>query len=95
MSMNAKAETKQKGSLFEMEGTPGIGEVLPMALQHVVAMIVGCVTPAIIVSNAASLSDADKVLMIQSALVVAALSTLLQVYGMGKRTDFISAVVCR
>lgn len=29
MSMNAKAETKQKGSLFEMEGTPGIGEVLP------------------------------------------------------------------
>ncbi len=88
MSMNAKAETKKKGSLFEMEGTPGIGEVLPLALQHVVAMIVGCVTPAIIVSNAASLSDADKVLMIQSALVVAALSTLLQVYGLGKKDGF-------
>ena len=34
MSMNAKAETKQKGSLFEMEGTPGIGEVLPIQFSY-------------------------------------------------------------
>ena len=35
-------------------------------------MIVGCVTPAIIVANAAGLSDSDSVILIQAALFVSA-----------------------
>ena len=38
-----------------MDGIPHFFEALPLALQHVVAMIVGCVTPAIIVAGAAGL----------------------------------------
>ncbi|MBS4979695.1 MAG: purine permease [Clostridiales bacterium] len=78
----------KRGSIFELEGTPRINEALPLALQHVVAMIVGCVTPAIIVSGAAGLENKEQVLLIQSALVVAALSTLLQLFPIGKKGGF-------
>ena len=40
---------RQRASLFEMDGIPELSQALPLALQHVVAMIVGCVTPAIII----------------------------------------------
>ncbi len=42
----------KQGSIFELNGRPRLGEAIPLALQHVVAMIVGCVTPAIIVASA-------------------------------------------
>ena len=41
----------KRGSIFELNGIPKFQEALPLALQHVVAMIVGCVTPAIIVGR--------------------------------------------
>lgn len=78
----------KRGSIFELEGVPRLREALPLALQHVVAMIVGCVTPAIIVSGAAGLENKEQVLLIQSALVVAALSTLVQLFPIGKKGGF-------
>ena len=35
----------KRGSIFETDGIPHMSEALPLAMQHVVAMIVGCVTP--------------------------------------------------
>ncbi len=83
-----KANTNTSGSLFELRGRPPISSALPLALQHVVAMIVGCVTPAIIVASAVSgggMADADKIILIQSSLVISALSTLLQLFPIGKK----------
>lgn len=80
--------TKTRGSIFCLEGIPHIGEALPLALQHVVAMIVGCVTPAIIVAGAVQgggLQESDKVILIQAALVISAISTLLQLFPIGKK----------
>lgn len=71
---------RQYASLFELSGIPRPGEAFPLALQHVVAMIVGCVTPAIIVAGVAGLSGPDRVILIQAALVVSAISTLLQLF---------------
>ena len=80
----------KRGSIFETDGIPRMREALPLAMQHVVAMIVGCVTPAIIVSGAVpgGLSGADQVILIQSALVIAALSTLLQLFPIGGKAKF-------
>ena len=50
----------KRGSIFETDGIPRIQEALPLALQHVVAMIVGCVPPAIIVAGAAGLENKDR-----------------------------------
>lgn len=80
----------KKGSIFELDGRPRLGEALPLALQHVVAMIVGCVTPAIIVAGAVpgGMGNQDKVILIQAALVVAAVSTLIQLFPMGSKAKF-------
>ena len=80
----------KKGSVFELDGRAPVKEAFPLALQHVVAMIVGCVTPAIVVSGAVQggMSPQDKVFLIQASLVVAALSTLLQLFPLGNRKKF-------
>ena len=80
----------KRGSIFETDGIPRMSEALPLAMQHVVAMIVGCVTPAIIVSGAVpgGLSREVQVILIQSALVIAALSTLLQLFPIGGKAKF-------
>ena len=80
----------KRGSIFETDGIPRMSEAFPLAMQHVVAMIVGCVTPAIIVSGAVpgGLSREDQVILIQSALVIAALSTLLQLFPIGGKAKF-------
>lgn len=80
----------KRGSIFEMDGIPRAGEAIPLAMQHVVSIIVGCVTPAIIVAGAVpgGLSSKEQVILIQSALVIAALSTLLQLFPIGKKTGF-------
>ena len=81
----------KRGSIFELNGIPKFQEALPLALQHVVAMIVGCVTPSIIVAGAVGgdgLSAKDRVILIQASLVVSALSTLLQLFPIGKKKGF-------
>lgn len=83
-----KQSSKEYASIFQLDGIPKFSQALPLALQHVVAMIDGCVTPAIIVSNVANLSTADRVILIQAALVVSALSTLLQLFPIGKKNGF-------
>lgn len=71
--------------LFQFKGTPPLGTSASLALQHLVAMIVGCVTPPIIIAGAVGLSQADRVLLIQASLVMSAVSTLLQLFPIGGR----------
>lgn len=66
--------------LFQFNGKPDFKTSAPLALQHVVAMIAGCITPAIIVGNAAKLEQADSVLLIQMALIMSAISTLIMLF---------------
>lgn len=69
-----------KATIFDLKGVPPLGQALPLAMQHVVAMIVGCVTPAIMVSGTAGLSERDTIILIQAALTMSAITTLLQLF---------------
>jgi len=73
----------KQASIFELDGRPPLREALPLAIQHVVAMIVGCVTPALILSRTANLSSLDSIILVQGALVIASLSTFLQLFPIG------------
>lgn len=86
--MTEKESRFKRTSIFELDGIPEMEEAIPLALQHVVAMIVGCVTPAIIVAGVAGLKTPDRVMLIQSALMVSALSTFLQLFPIGKKGGF-------
>ena len=72
-------------ALLHFHGRPPLGATLSLALEHLVAMIVGCVTPAIIIAETAGLTYADRVLLIQTSLVMSAVSTLIQLFPLGKR----------
>ena len=47
----SKDQTSMSEELFKLDGKPSTSQALPLALQHVVAMVVGCVAPAIIISG--------------------------------------------
>ena len=67
-------------SVFTHHGIPPAGQLVPLGLQHVVAAIVGIITPAIMVSNTCGLSGGDRTLLIQVSLLVTAIATLVQLY---------------
>lgn len=74
--------------LFRLNGNPTLGQAFPQALQHVLAMLIGNITPPIIIANAIGLPEADKILLTQAAMIIGGLTTLLQLYpvfgfGMG------------
>lgn len=75
-----------KKELFRLNGNPSISESFPQALQHVLAMLIGNITPPIIIANAIGLPEADKILLTQAAMIIGGLTTLLQlfpVFGFG------------
>lgn len=81
--MSVKNE-KTYANVKSLEGIPRFREALPLAVQHVVAMIVGCVTPAIILAGVAGVSPADQIILIQSALLISGIATLLQLFPLGR-----------
>ena len=72
--------------------TPALSKAVPLGIQHVLAMFVSNVTPAIIVAGAAGFgfgSDAgaqgfpDMTYLIQMSMLFAGIATLFQTIGMG------------
>jgi NCS2 family nucleobase:cation symporter-2 len=59
----------------------GAGEVVPLALQHVVAMVVGCVTVPTILGTAGGIASDDLVIMMQASLLCAAIAILIHAFG--------------
>jgi len=80
-SKNRKARST---SIFDVDGVPPLKKALPLSLQHLLAMIVGNITPAIIVAGVTNMSAADKTLLVQCSLLMAGIATLLQLYPVWK-----------
>lgn len=71
--------------LFLPGGNPTWRRAFPLAMQHVVSMIVGCVTPAIIVANIAleqgEITASDVTMLVQAALLISGIATMLQIFS--------------
>lgn len=72
---------KNYSNLFTVDGKVSLGQTLPLAFEHLIAMIAGCIAPVLIFAGAAGLSNNDSVLLVQMALIGSALTTLLIVWG--------------
>ena len=75
---------RARNPLFQYAGRPSLHQIVPLGLQHLVAAIVGIVTPAMIISRLCGLDGADSTLLIQLSLVFSALATFLQLFPIGK-----------
>ncbi|EIZ81053.1 putative purine permease [Novosphingobium sp. Rr 2-17] len=67
---------------------PGFGIAIPLGIQHVLAMFVSNMTPAIIVAGAAGFGygsgdNSQMIYMIQMAMLFAGIATLMQTIGFG------------
>lgn len=56
---------------------------MPLGFQHLVAMLLGNITPPLLVAGALSLSGADTALLLQAVFFMAGLATLVQAYPIG------------
>ena len=73
-------QTHKSDLVFQWRGIPPAGQLIPLGVQHVVAAVVGIITPAILIANTCGLSEAEKTLMIQVSLILTAVATLLQLF---------------
>lgn len=80
--MNKK--NRSYAEVTQLNGIPRFLEALPLAIQHVVAMIVGCVTPAIILAGVAGVNPEEQIILIQSALLISGIATLLQLFPISR-----------
>ncbi|MEG1310599.1 MAG: nucleobase:cation symporter-2 family protein [Romboutsia sp.] len=75
--------TNQSSVIYQLDGKPKLSEALPLGIQHILAMFVGNVTPLIIISNTLNMSLGDKTALLQCAMFVSGISTLIQCYKLG------------
>ncbi|MDU2683361.1 uracil-xanthine permease family protein [Clostridium sp.] len=71
-------------SIFDLDGVPSLKKTMPLSLQHLLAMIVGNVTPALIVAGATGLGVSDTTLLVQASFFLAGIATLIQLYPLWK-----------
>lgn len=80
---------KQNGNvsmsnIYRLDGRVPIGRAIPFGLQHVLAMFVANLTPITIIGAAAGLENGQIAVLLQNAMFVAGIATLIQLYPVWK-----------
>lgn len=82
--ISIKESLSHVSSEYELEGRIPTGKAIILGMQHVLAMFVGNLTPILVVGGACSLGDAGLMVpVIQNAMLVAGLVTLVQLWTIG------------
>ena len=69
--------------VYGLNDRPPLLEALPLAVQHLVAMLLGNITPPILIAGALALAVSEKTLLLQMVLLMAGVSTIVQAYPVG------------
>lgn len=70
-------------SPYQLEGRIPLGQAILYGLQHVMAMFVGNLTPVLLITGACALDGGLQLQIIQNAMLMAGLITLLQIFTSG------------
>ncbi len=70
-------------NIYKLNGTVPLLKALPFGIQHILAMFVANIAPIIIVAEACGLSEVDKASLIQTAMIMAGIGSLLQMFPIG------------
>ena len=70
-------------SPYELEGRIPLGQAILYGLQHVMAMFVGNLTPVLLITGACALDGGLQLQIIQNAMLMAGIITLLQLFTIG------------
>lgn len=81
MKKSTKAEVS---NIYQLDGRVPVAKAIPFGLQHILAMFVANIAPILIVAGACGLSSADTTMLIQSAMLIAGIGTIVQLYPVWK-----------
>ena len=73
----------KKGSVYELDGKVELKIAVPLGIQHVLAMFLGNISPLIIVCGLLNMDSGLRSMLIQNAMFIAGLITLIQLYPIG------------
>ena len=77
-------EEKKTGSIYELDGKVELKKALPLGIQHILAMFLGNISPLLIICGMLDMATGLKTNLIQNAMFVAAVVTLVQLYPVWK-----------
>lgn len=66
--------------IYELDGKIAVGKAVPFGLQHILAMFVANIAPILIVAGVIKMPVEQSAALVQSAMIVAGIGTLIQLY---------------
>lgn len=79
--MNTESSIK---NIYQLDGKVPVLKAIPFGIQHILAMFVSNLTPITIIAAAGGLSQAEIAVLLQNAMFVAGIATLIQLYPLWK-----------
>jgi len=76
--------TEVNRSKYEVDGVPPLREAIPLGLQHIFAMFLSNIAVPIIIARIVGITGPDLTVLVQSAMVVAGIATIVQCYPIGR-----------
>lgn len=76
--------TTSVGNIYQLDGRVPVSRAIPFGLQHILAMFVANMAPIIIVAGASGVSGSKLAMLIQSAMLIAGIGTLIQLFPIGR-----------
>lgn len=71
-------------NIYRLDGKVPLDKAVPFGLQHILAMFVANIAPIIIVAGASGLDTSQSAMLIQRAMVIAGIGTLIQLFPLWK-----------
>ncbi len=71
-------------NIYSLDGKVPLLKSIPFGLQHVLAMFVANIAPIMIVAGACGLGASDTASLIQTAMIIAGIGTLIQLFSVWK-----------
>ena len=71
-------------NIYNLDGRVPVLKAIPFGLQHILAMFVANLTPITIIAAAGGLSQAEIAILLQNAMFVAGIATLIQLFPLWK-----------
>lgn len=77
-------QDKKIENIYKLDGKVPVGKAIPFGLQHILAMFVANIAPILIVAGACGLSTAETTNLVQCAMIIAGIGSLIQLFPLWK-----------
>lgn len=77
-------QSQNVANIYNLDGRVPIMKAIPFGLQHILAMFVSNLTPITIIATAGGLNQSEIAILLQNAMFIAGIATLIQLYPIWK-----------